>query len=224
MLLQRFRESRLPRTLASILLGGTLPDSIHGMTLERTRMKGFARFALPLTLVVLLLASTAQAATITYTTTDLGGGQWQYDYVVSGNTFNAFEGFSVFFDPALYEALTDEATTNSPWLLSVLQPDIVLPDVGIFDAIALADGASIANTFSIRFTYLGIGVPGSQAFELTLWEPFDVNDPNADPLFLDSLGSGETVRASVPEPGVLLLLGGGLAALARRIRKRPLTS
>ena len=184
-------------------------------------MKGFARFGLPLALGLLLLASPTHAATISYTTTDLGGGQWQYDYVVSNNTFNAFEGFSVLFDPSLYEALSDESTSNADWLLSVVQPDPGLPDFGIFDAIALADGASTADPFSIRFKFLGAGTPGSQPFELTLWELSDPNDPNSELLFVDSLGRGETSRASVPEPGVLLLLGGGLTALARRARKRP---
>jgi hypothetical protein len=181
-------------------------------------MKGIARFGLALALV--FTASTARAAEISYTTTDLGGGQWQYDYTVSDNTFNAFEGFSLFFDPALYTSLSDESTANASWRLSVLQPDPGLPDAGILDAIALADGAPIVDTFSIRFIFLGAGTPGSQPFELTLWEQFDPNDQSADPAFIDTLGSGRTTRQSVPEPAVLLLLAGGLAAAARRMRRK----
>jgi hypothetical protein len=183
-------------------------------------MRAFARFGLLLALVAVLFAAPTQAATITFTTTDLGGGDWQYDYVVSRTTFNAFEGFSLFFDSGLYEALSDESTANPSWFLSVLQPDPGLPDDGIFNAIALVDGASTADPFSIKVKYLGAGSPGSQPFELTLWEAFDPNDPEADPAFIDSLGSGRTTRQSVPEPALLVLLGGGLMALARRRARR----
>ena len=87
------------------------------------------------------------------------------------------------------------------------QPDTAIPDDGAYDALALQDGASLADSFVVSFVWLGSGVPGSQFFE--------VYDPD-----FNTIESGET--APVPEPATILLVGSGLLALAglgKRVKK-----
>ena len=180
------------------------------------------RFSFVIAAIVacVLFASPTVAATIAFTASDLGGGRWQYDYEVSDTTFAPFDGFSIYFDSGLYSDLSAPSTANANWFLQALQPDIVLgtPVDGIFDAIAVDAGASLAAAFSIQFTFHGVGTPGAQLFDLTRFEPFDPLAAVVEPLFLDTLGGGETT--AVPEPGTLLLVASGAALLAPLARRR----
>jgi hypothetical protein len=177
--------------------------------------RGFVRrVLLTAAAVFAFTASGTHAATITFSSTALGGGFWQNDYVVAGATFNTFDGFSILFDPTLYADLSGESTTNADWFLSVLQPDPGIPDPGTFDAIALADAASTASPFSIQFRFLGTGAPGSQ--------PFDLLTVDVDGNILTLQPGGQAVPdvAAIPEPASLLLFGTGAAALAKLRRRR----
>ena len=55
--------------------------------------------------------SAADATTIHFQATDLTdtglGDLWRYDYFVSDHTFNADDGFAVYFGPAFYSDLHD---------------------------------------------------------------------------------------------------------------------
>jgi hypothetical protein len=182
-------------------------------------MKGLVRRALLTAVAVFAVTATqAHAATITFSSSDLGGGFWENNYVVSNATFNTFDGFSVVFDPSLYSDLSGESTANADWSLSVIQPDPLIPpppgDFGFFNAIAQADGASTASPFSIQFKFLGTGAPGPQPFELL------TVDAQGNILVLTPGGDTSPDVAAIPEPTSLLLFGTGAAALAKLRRRR----
>lgn len=152
----------------------------------------------------------AQAAFIEYATTDLGGGSWRYDYTVGQEADLAFdvEEFAIFFDLGLYSNLS-LAGTPEGWDGLVAQPDPFLPDNGFADWLALGSGIAPGSSlggFSVLFTWLGPGTPGSQTFDII------------DPITFDVLRSG--VTTPVPEPGTLGLLGLGMAGMAFARRRR----
>src|SRR5262245_57145916 len=114
-----------------------------------------------LLLGLLLNPLRAEAATIQFTAVDLPDAiqdqdLWQYAYRVSGYNFAANFGFSVFFGPTLYTALQDPPPpVNGDWGLLTLQPDSGLSADGLYDALALVDGASTASLFTLQFVWLG---------------------------------------------------------------------
>lgn len=148
---------------------------------------------------ILLLGSSASATTIAYTATDLpdavpGEDLWEYAYTVSGRTFAAGEGFSVFFDYTQYTLLeSPPPAVSADWDIISLQPDVLLPDDGFYDALALVSAPSLTTAFTVSFVWLGTGTPGAQ--------PFDIYNPA-----FQTIESGVTV----PEPGTGLLLAAGL--------------
>jgi len=158
--------------------------------------------------VSLSIASTAAASIIRFELTNVAGSTWQYDYSVENDSLvGPLEEFSIFFELGLYESLSVAATPEG-WDGLVAQPDAEIPDDGFFDAIALSDGIAAGTElsgFSVRFDWLGTGIPGSQAFDIV------------DPLSLETIESGQTV----PEPGALALVLAGLGLVAeRRVRRR----
>jgi len=151
-------------------------------------------------------AGPAAALRIAYTATDLPDvgpeDLWQYDYFVSEGPLDAGFGFSVFFPVADSAALVPLATgADAEWDVIAIQPEPLLASDGLFDAQALADGATLAFPFSVQFHWSGAGAPGSQAFAVY------------DPTFA-TIETGDTVP--VPEPAAAALLALGLAALAGR--------
>lgn len=151
-----------------------------------------------------------QATTIGYVATDLpdvvpSEDLWRYTYQVSGATFSTGYGFSIRFDHTLFESLeSPPPQVGGDWNIISLQPDVLLPDDGLYDALALVDGASLASPFTVEFNWMGSGRPGAQ--------PFVVYDDN-----FAAIEAGVTV----PEPSPLLLL---LAAVAPAVlsERRPL--
>lgn len=155
-----------------------------------------------------LTGLSAHATTIQYQATDLpdtvpGDDLWEYVYLVEDFTFNQDYGFSVFFDHTAYAGIeSPPPTVNADWDVIALQPDTGLPDDGLYDAMALTDGASLADAFVVRFVWLGSGSPRSQ--------PFEVYGPGFDVI--------ET-GATVPEPSTALLVAGGVLLLVSRLRE-----
>lgn len=158
---------------------------------------------------LILNAAASHALTISYVAADLpdtipGQDLWEITYSLDAFPFSAGYGFSVLFDPALYSGLEDPPPiVNDDWDVIVLQPDLLLPDPGRYDALSLAATPSIADPFRVSFVFLGIGMPGSQ--------PFEVYNPS-----FNTVQSGFTV---VPEPGTgALVLVGLLLARGQRPR------
>ena len=141
--------------------------------------------------------------------------RWEYRYTVRDFDFAADQGFSVAFDPALYAALSDPApAVNADWDAMTFQPDAALGSPGLYDALALAGGASLADPFVVAFTWQGGAgtAPGAQ--------PFTVNAFDASGMLIE-LDTGVTVpfTQAVPEPATALLLVLGASAALRIARR-----
>jgi len=154
----------------------------------------------------LAMSSVAQATIISYSSTNISGNTWENTYSVSNDTLASdIEEFSIYFDLGLYDSLS-LVTAPADWDPIVFDPDPLLPDDGLYDVLALVSGIAsgdMLSGFSIQFDFLGAGAPGAQFFEVL------------DPFTFAVLDSGYTqlVVASVPEPGILLLMSVGLIGL-----------
>ena len=139
-----------------------------------------------------------QSQAIDLADTTPGQDLWQYQYVLSGFTFQTGQGFSVFFDSQLYAALQNPQPSLSPiWSVIAVQPDLILHQPGYFDSQALVNSPSLTNIFQVDFVWLGQGPPGLQTFNT-----YDAS--------FSTLSSGSTV---VPEPRPLALLSLGVLCI-----------
>jgi hypothetical protein len=173
-------------------------------------------FRAALALVALVSAAVSHATIITTDATNLGDATWRYDYTITNDTLGgSLDYFVLAFDRELYANLRNAAAPVG-WDILVLQPDLDLPDDGVFDALALdggiAPGATLAG-FSITFDFLGVNIPMSQPFSVL------------DPFTFDVVENGTApVVAAVPEPSSsLLFLSGALILIglhARRFRRQ----
>jgi len=169
--------------------------------------------------IIGLLVSIPQnlkATTITYDEIDLGGGQWQYSYLLKNDTLaTAIEEFTIFFDYGKYGNLA----VNNPvpnWDGLTVNPDLIfgVPENGFYDVLALGSGVSPGASlsgFSVAFDWLGSGTPGVQYFEVI------------DPITFGTLDSGYTA-AAVPLPGTFFLFGSGFLGFGFFHLKRRLKS
>jgi len=154
-----------------------------------------------------LAFGTAHGAVVSSLFTDLpdttpGRDLWQASYAVSGLTFTAGQGFTLYYAYHQYSDLTSVVPPDHPgWDLLVIQPDLGLPDDGFFDGLALVNDPGLSNPFVLNFVWLGgAGGPGQQPFEI-----YDLTGGFA------IIESGTTVP--VPEPSAsALLLGLGVVA------------
>jgi len=115
----------------------------------------------------------------------------------------ALSGYPVF-DYSLFGDLEAfPAPLNTDWDMLTLNPDLLLPDNGVYDAMALMDAASLLDPFTVSFVWLGSGRPGCQAF--------DIYDSS-----FQTIESGWTTSGAtpVPESGTMTFVGVGLIGLA----------
>ena len=164
---------------------------------------------------LLLSAAHAQAG-ISYTRDQLDSIRWEYTYDVKNDLLTTpIEEFSIYFNHGQYQDL-QVTSPLSGWSEIAINPDIILgsPQPGFYDALTLGSGiAPGANQggFSVSFDWLGIGLPGNQAFDLL------------DPTTFETIGFGETQLTSVPivpEPSAVLLMATGLLPLTGRLRRK----
>jgi len=165
-------------------------------------------------LLMLCVAAHARAATIQYQANALGGDRWQYAYLVGDVVFDVDQGFSVYFDSALYADLQPSPIASPDWDVIAIEPDAQLPSAGFYDALALVSGASLADPFVVSFLWLGdpAAIPGVQ--------PFTINQFDGAGN-LSVLERGQTVQqqpAPVPEPSTLMLTTIAAVGLLRRLR------
>jgi hypothetical protein len=165
-------------------------------------------------------SASASPILIEYVASDLadvdpGKDLWQYAYYVSDFDFLQDQGFSVYFEPGLFEYLQDPVPApSSDWDPLTIQPDTVLPSDGFYDALARIDHASLSDAFLVRFVWLGgAGTqPGSQLFDV-----YETVAGSDDLIFIES---GETLQR-VPDPPSLLVVLTAVAfggTLTRRFR------
>jgi hypothetical protein len=111
---------------------------------------------------------------------------------------------------------------SSDWNIFTVQPS-TNPDPpadGFFDALALANLASLANPFTVEFVWLGGSgtTPGAQTFDTYTCSDSDCST-------LTTTGSGSTATNAIPEPASLSLFLAGLLGLgAWRFKNRPIPS
>ena len=163
-------------------------------------------------------AAPARAAVIGFEAIDelnLAPGEdlWSYRFFVSGLTVDAGQGFSLYFAPALYRSLqSPPPSVNADWDLAVFPVDSPPGAQGIYDALALVDGASLLDAFTVRFVWLGGGAPGSQPFTINAF------DSTGGITFVER-GETTPLGTPVPEPTAWLLLAFGAGAYASRRRR-----
>lgn len=173
------------------------------------------RASLWMSLCVGALAACANAGTISYSVTSLGGNEYQYAFTTSGITFAANTAVSFDFSAALYaNGALSSPGAPSGFITVIEQPNNPTGDDGFFDALSTVSNPTLNVPFTIDVAYGGSGTPGPVSWTLN---SYTQSGPNYI-LQTPPLDSGTTG----PEPSSLLLgssgvlMGLGVAAIRRR--------
>lgn len=164
-------------------------------------------------LIMPVFASTV----IQYQVANLGSGNYQYTYYVSGN-FNQNQEFDIQFDASVFGTLSNP-TGPSGWDLAAADGDLTQPQGGPCSPCAPGDfapfymnsAATTGGIFTLDFTlaaaYSG-PTPGSQPFSVQQFDPNGVGPAT-------EIDAGTTTPyGAVPEPASWALSGAGLLVLA----------
>ncbi len=166
------------------------------------------RIKLMMTVVGIVMTGLAgmASASVVIRTTNLSGGNWQYEYMVTNqytqNLVYLNVSFPVSADFSLYEV-----SSKAGWTIESVS-GVYNYIAGVDTAVGIAPGATEGG-FVVSFAYSGIpgGVPAPQAFDVS---------------YADSSAESGITKTVVPEPGtgLLLALFLPLAAGYRQFRKR----
>jgi hypothetical protein len=175
--------------------------------------------------VVIGLTSLASAApgicapvTIDYELNSLASpGRYEYRYNLTNVSLSAtVSWFSVDFDPALYaeSSLLITSTGLANWSQQLLASIGALGVPAQYDALKtsgapLGVGESEAG-FTVEFTWLGTGSPGSQAF--AIYDPVTLDVINVG--LTNALGAPPPPPPTLPEPSTMALVLLALAGIA----------
>jgi hypothetical protein len=172
--------------------------------------RGFATGAL-----LLVLAQAASGAvSIQYNLVNVSGNVYRYVYSItnSGSSTSPVQLFDILFDTTLYQESSLQIVTPNPlhtqWSEQLLASAPSVP--AAYDALSLTGGIAPGTTvtgFSVQFTWLGSGIPGSQPFQIFDAGTFAVLQtgqttaplaiPTASTLSLSLIGIGLSISAAL---------------------------
>ncbi|WP_419805810.1 hypothetical protein [Terriglobus sp.] len=152
----------------------------------------------------------ADPLTVSYTTQQVSGSTWQYQYQLSG-TMNQGDDLVILFPFGTTASLVDQTSASADITSFVLQPDATLGADGELDLLANITNPDLFTYFQVSFLYSGSGSPGAQAFTLY--------DSSFNPV-----SSGDTApvtpTAATPEVSSVVLLATGMFAMLGVSRQR----
>ena len=164
------------------------------------------------------LGQTAEAAVITYESSNLGGNRWQYDYTIfNDSASDIITAFDINFDFGYYSNIEHlsspagwDSVADDPFSLGTnLEIDGILTAWALEEAFYLLPNNSL-GIFSVVFDWFGNDAPLGQLYVL-----YGDNNWNI-------IGDGWTagVPPEIPEPQTFMLLGTGILAMAAYYRRK----
>lgn len=193
-----------PTVLVLLAAGSISSDPFLGYSVNG-RATYHMRLVLWLPLLAGLVTPSLHAGAVQFDVTSLGANSYQYSYLLTGITFQPNQDLDLLFDPALYSGLTN-GTASGDFNVFLFQPDNPPGATGDFISFTTT-GSTFTGPFTVDFTFLGVGQPGSQ--------PWQVNQFDDLGNLVSNVDSGTTVASTTaPEPTSMLLGGVGLLLLA----------
>ena len=172
-----------------------------------------------LILATLLAAAAAEATTIKFQVTSLGGNNYRYDWLVHNSSLAVdIEDFAIFFSEVTLPEATNLAVSASPsnWADQVVpESGGPTPLAGYYEAwldsgVGIAPGDSLGGFAATCMWTGGANGPGSQYFEI-----YDANLQLIDVGHTIPMGGGQ-----IPEWGSLTLFFVGLGPIGLAIRRK----